>query len=130
VGYAGAWYWHGAIEGNFRLAAVAGHRGHRHLLAGRAVAFPAERRKPLRCWIDARRASASKNWNANGITAKEDDSHWRKRARPVAPTLVAGLDRRLVSRSLPAVFVLRSFLFEPFKIPSGLHDSDLVWWAT
>jgi signal peptidase I len=98
VGYAGAWYFE-LVEGNFALllflaTVVTGL----YWLAERLVFLPRRRRA------------------AAAVEGRTDDPEVRQKvlAQPWWLDWTAGLFPVIV-----AVFVLRSFLFEPFKIPSG-----------
>lgn len=116
VGYAAAWYFE-IVEGNFALllflaTVVTGV----YWVAERAYFLPRRRTaaEQLQIRADERRASLA----AQGVRA--DDGHDVAEARqrilmqPWWLDWTAGLFPVIV-----AVFVLRSFLFEPFKIPSG-----------
>ena len=114
--YAGAWFL-GLVEGNFALllflaTVVTGV----YWLAERFVFLPRRRAAAARMEADlaARRASLA----AQGITQTDnvDLSAARDKllAQPWWLDWTAGLFPVIL-----AVFVLRSFLFEPFKIPSG-----------
>src|SRR3954466_12225237 len=98
VGYAGAWYV-GVLEGNFALllflaTLVTGL----YWLAERAYFLPPRRR--------AEAAGASRS--------EDPDARQKVLAQPWWLDWTAGLFPVIL-----AVFVLRSFLFDPFKIPSG-----------
>ncbi len=129
VGYAAAWY-SGNIEGSFALllflaTAVSGV----YWLAEQLIFLP--RRRAAVLHMDAQQASRLEELKRQGITAKEDDSAFLKAReelykQPWWLDWTAGL-----FPVIAAVFVLRSFLFEPFKIPSGsmiptLHVGDLI----
>lgn len=116
AGYAGAWFL-GLVEGNFALllflaTVVTGL----YWLAERFVFLPRRRAAAARMESElaARRASLA----AQGITQTDnvDVSAARDKllAQPWWLDWTAGLFPVIV-----VVFVLRSFLFEPFKIPSG-----------
>jgi signal peptidase I len=115
VGYAGAWYF-GMVEGNFALllflaTIVTGL----YWLAERLMFLPGRRRA-----VDALQAQAEQRKTelaAQGIAPVETDlagARQRLLMQPWWLDWTAGLFPVIV-----AVFVLRSFLFEPFKIPSG-----------
>ena len=129
VAYAGAWY-AGVIEGSFALlllmaTTVTGV----YWLAEQLHYVP--RRRAAALQFDAERAQRLQDLERQGITAKEDDSialQTRENLlrQPWWMDWTAGL-----FPVIAAVFVLRSFLFEPFKIPSGsmiptLHIGDLI----
>ena len=129
VGYAGAWY-AGAIEGSFALlllsvTTVTGI----YWLAEQLYYLPKRREAAL--LFDAERAQRLQELERQGITAKEDESIALQTRdnllrQPWWMDWTAGL-----FPVIAAVFILRSFLFEPFKIPSGsmiptLHVGDLI----
>ncbi|HTH78248.1 MAG TPA: signal peptidase I [Ramlibacter sp.] len=116
VGYAGAWYF-GQLEGNFALllflaTLVTGL----YWLAERFYFLPRRRRAAaeVEAQAELRRASLS----SQGIRADDGEHVAQARQRilmqPWWLDWTAGLFPVIL-----AVFVLRSFLFEPFKIPSG-----------
>ncbi|MBC7381093.1 MAG: signal peptidase I [Burkholderiaceae bacterium] len=115
VGYAGAWYF-GAVEGNFALllflaTVVTGL----YWLAETFYFLPRRRRAAAVLEEEAirRRAELAKM----GISQVDGDIAQAKHRLIMQPWWLdwtAGLFPVIL-----AVFVLRSFLFEPFKIPSG-----------
>ena len=129
VGYAAAWY-SGNIEGSFALllfmaTLVSGI----YWVAEQLYFLP--RRRAAALEMDAQQAKRLEELKRQGITAKEDDSAFVQAREAVLRQpwwmdWTAGL-----FPVIAAVFVLRSFLFEPFKIPSGsmiptLHVGDLI----
>jgi signal peptidase I len=117
VAYAGSWYT-GAIEGNFALllllaTTVTGV----YWLAERFYFLP--RRRAAADRLEAEAAARRASLAAQGITQTDNADHLaaardKLLAQPWWLDWTAGLFPVIV-----AVFVLRSFLFEPFKIPSG-----------
>jgi signal peptidase I len=115
VGYAGAWYF-GYVEGNFALllflaTLVTGI----YWLAERFYFLP--QRRQAAAALEAQDAQRRAELAAKGITQVDGDLAEAKMRLIMQPWWLdwtAGLFPVIV-----AVFVLRSFLFEPFKIPSG-----------
>ena len=115
AGYAGAWYL-GIVEGNFALllflaTVVTGI----YWLAERLVFLP--RRRRAAAALDLQAAGRHSELAARGIAPVDPDltaARQRILMQPWWLDWTAGLFPVII-----AVFVLRSFLFEPFKIPSG-----------
>ena len=127
VGYIGAWYL-GAMEGNFALllflaTVVTGL----YWLAERFYFLP--RRRKAAIAIGEAAAARRAELDRMGIQKIDGDVQEAQQAVLAQPWWLdwtAGLFPVIV-----VVFVLRSFLFEPFKIPSGsmiptLHVGDLI----
>jgi len=127
VAYAGAWYL-GFIEGNFALllllaTVVTGI----YWLAERFVFMP-QRLKAV-ALLEAETAQRRAELTKMGIDKVDTDIRESREKLLMQPWWLdwtAGLFPVIV-----VVFVLRSFLFEPFKIPSGsmiptLHIGDLI----
>ena len=127
VGYGGAWYI-GMVEGNFALllflaTVVTGV----YWLAERLYFLPERKRaaEQLQVSITQRRSELS----SQGLRTDEVDLDKARNSLMLQPWWLdwtAGLFPVIV-----VVFVLRSFLFEPFKIPSGsmiptLMINDLI----
>jgi signal peptidase I len=127
VGYAGSWYL-GFLEGNFALllfmaTVVTGI----YWLAERFVFLP-QRQKAVG-QLEAETAQRRAELAKMGIDKVDTDIRESREKLLMQPWWLdwtAGLFPVIV-----VVFVLRSFLFEPFKIPSGsmiptLHIGDLI----
>jgi signal peptidase I len=115
VGYAGGWYL-GFIEGNFALllfmaTVVTGV----YWLAERFYFLPA--RLKAAAELEAQMLTARANLEKKGLVSDQTDISQARQRLLIQPWWLdwtAGLFPVII-----AVFVLRSFLFEPFKIPSG-----------
>ena len=127
VGYAGAWYL-GLIEGNFALlllmaTVVTGM----YWLAERFVFLPQRQKAVAQLEADtARRRAELSKMGIEKVDTDIRESREKLLMQPWWLDWTAGLFPVIV-----VVFVLRSFLFEPFKIPSGsmiptLHIGDLI----
>lgn len=127
VGYAGSWYL-GMIEGNFALlmfmaTVVTGI----YWLAEQFYFLP--QRKAAADALQAQADKRTAELHAQGITQTDvnvTEAKERLYMQPWWLDWTAGL-----FPVIAVVFVLRSFLFEPFKIPSGsmiptLHVGDLI----
>ena len=127
VGYAGAWYF-GVVEGNFALllfsaTLVTGL----YWLAERFYFLP--QRQSAAARLEAQAIGRRHELSKLGINQVDDnmaESRSRILVQPWWLDWTAGLFPVIL-----AVFFLRSFLFEPFKIPSGsmiptLHIGDLI----
>jgi signal peptidase I len=127
VGYAGSWYL-GMVEGNFALlmfmaTVVTGI----YWLAEQFYFLP--QRKAAAEALQAQADKRTAELHAQGITQTDvnvTEAKERLYMQPWWLDWTAGL-----FPVIAVVFVLRSFLFEPFKIPSGsmiptLHVGDLI----
>ncbi len=127
VGYAGSWYL-GMIEGNFALlmfmaTVVTGI----YWLAEQFYFLP--QRKAAAEALQAQADKRTAELNAQGIT-QTDVNVTEAKERLYMQTWWLDWTAGLFP-VIAVVFVLRSFLFEPFKIPSGsmiptLHVGDLI----
>lgn len=127
VAYVGAWYF-GMVEGNFALllflaTVVTGA----YWLAERFYFLP--QRQKAAAELEAQTIKRNEELGKLGISKIDDnltEAKTRLLAQPWWLDWTAGLFPVII-----AVFILRSFLFEPFKIPSGsmiptLHVGDLI----
>ena len=127
VAYAGAWYL-GFLEGNFALlllmaTVITGV----YWVAERWVFLP--QRQKAAALLEAETAKRRAEWAKMGIAPADTDIGQAREKLLMQPWWLdwtAGL-----FPVIAVVFLLRSFLFEPFKIPSGsmiptLHIGDLI----
>jgi signal peptidase I len=129
VAYATGWY-SGKIEGSFALlllmaTVVSGT----YWIAEQFIYLP--RRRAAALQLDEQHAKRLQDLKQQGITVQDDDASYMKAReelyrQPWWMDWTAGL-----FPVIAAVFFLRSFLYEPFKIPSGsmiptLHVGDLI----
>ncbi len=115
VGYAGAWYF-GLLEGNFALllflaTLVTGV----YWLAERFYFLPQRQKAVAQLEAqDSKRREALTQQGISQVDTNVTEARNRMLAQPWWLDWTAGLFPVII-----AVFFLRSFLFEPFKIPSG-----------
>lgn len=127
VGYIGAWYL-GWLEGNFALLLFLATVVTGAYWLGERFYFLPQRRKAAQALEDAaiqRRAELDR-MGIQKVDVDAEEAKGRILMQPWWLDWTAGLFPVIV-----AVFVLRSFLFEPFKIPSGsmvptLRVGDLI----
>lgn len=116
VGYGAAWYL-GFVEGNFALLLfVATVVTGLYWLAERFVFLPRRRAAAAQAsaTVHARREELARQGIEQVDTSFEDAARQRHLAQPWWLDWTAGL-----FPVIAVVFLLRSFVFEPFKIPSG-----------
>ena len=115
VGYAGAWYF-GAVEGNFALLLfIASVVTGIYWLAERFYFLP--QRQSAAAVLEVEALKRREDLGKMGISQVDGDvaeARGRILQQPWWLDWTAGLFPVII-----AVFLLRSFLFEPFKIPSG-----------
>jgi signal peptidase I len=127
VGYAGAWYI-GFLEGNFALLLLLATLVTGIYWLAERIFFLPQRRKAV-AQLEAETVKRQAELSKMGIAKVDTDiseSREKLLMQPWWLDWTAGLFPVIV-----VVFVLRSFLFEPFKIPSGsmiptLHIGDLI----
>jgi len=115
VGYAGAWYF-GIFEGNFALLLLLATVVTGAYWVAERLHFLPQRQKAA-ALLEAETVRRRAELARQGITQVDDDvaaGRARLLAQPWWLDWTAGLFPVII-----AVFFLRSFLFEPFKIPSG-----------
>ena len=115
AGYMGAWYF-GAIEGNFALLLFLATVVTGAYWLGERFYFLPQRRRAAQAIEDAaaRRRAELDRMGIAKVDIDVQDSKERLLMQPWWLDWTAGL-----FPVIAAVFLLRSFLFEPFKIPSG-----------
>jgi signal peptidase I len=127
VGYAGAWYT-GAVEGNFALLLLLATVVTGVYWVAEKLVFLPQRRAEAQRMLDEHN-SRKEALLKQGFSQVEGDVEPARQTLLMQPWWLdwtAGLFPVIL-----AVFVLRSFLFEPFKIPSGsmiptLRVGDLI----
>ena len=122
VGYGTAWYF-GAVESNFSLLLFLAALVTGIYWLGERLYFLPQRRKAVLA-LEASTAKRQAELASMGINKVDDNSQLAKTRLIMQPWWLdwtAGLFPVIV-----VVFLLRSFLFEPFKIPSGSMIPTLV----
>jgi signal peptidase I len=127
VAYAGAWYT-GAVDGNFALLLMLATLVTGVYWLAEQLVFLPRRRRAAQVWMDEqrKRQDALREQGFGQNDADPEPTRQKLLAQPWWLDWTAGLFPVII-----AVFVLRSFLYEPFKIPSGsmiptLHVGDLI----
>ncbi|MBS3996139.1 MAG: signal peptidase I [Hydrogenophaga sp.] len=127
VGYAAAWYM-GVVEGNFALLLMLATVVTGVYWVLEKLVFLPQRRRDAQRLLDEheQRQAALRQQGFIQNDADVEPARQRLLMQPWWLDWTAGLFPVIL-----AVFVLRSFLFEPFKIPSGsmiptLHVGDLI----
>ncbi|MDP2264096.1 MAG: signal peptidase I [Hydrogenophaga sp.] len=127
VGYAAAWYM-GAVEGNFALLLMLATMVTGVYWVLEKLVFLPQRRREAQQLLDEhnKRKAALRQQGFSQIEGDVEPARQKLLLQPWWLDWTAGLFPVIL-----AVFVLRSFLFEPFKIPSGsmiptLHVGDLI----
>ncbi len=126
AGYAGAWY-SGRLDGNFALLLMlaTGITG-LYWIAEKLVFLPQRKRAADQLAAQARSRQAALQQQGFGQESDVESMRQKVLGQPWWLDWTAGLFPVIL-----AVFLLRSFLFEPFKIPSGsmiptLQVGDLI----
>ncbi len=127
VGYVGAWYF-GMVEGNFALLLFLASVVTGIYWLGERFYFLPQRQKAAEALVAeaTRRQAKLGQMGINQVDGDVAAGRARILAQPWWLDWTAGLFPVII-----AVFLLRSFLFEPFKIPSGsmvptLRIGDLI----
>lgn len=127
VGYAGAWYM-GAVEGNFAVLLMLATVVTGIYWAAEKLVFLPQRQRAAQQLLQEhkQRKAALRQQGFSQIEGDVEPARQKLLMQPWWLDWTAGLFPVIL-----AVFVLRSFLFEPFKIPSGsmiptLHVGDLI----
>ena len=129
VAYAGAWY-AGVVEGNFALLLLMASTVTGVYWVAERLYFLPQRRRAADA-LQTQYAQREQELSAQGIATPPEHQHLAAKVeeiyrQPWWLDWTAGLFPVIAT-----VFILRSFLFEPFKIPSGsmiptLHVGDLI----
>jgi signal peptidase I len=127
VGYAGAWYT-GAVEGNFALLLMLAVVVTGIYWVAEKLVFLPQRKRAAQQLVEehAARKAALLKQGFSDVEGNVEPAREKLIMQPWWLDWTAGLFPVIL-----AVFVLRSFLFEPFKIPSGsmiptLRVGDLI----